>query len=207
MFIDYLTQKNLWNPDTLGYNFGKLPNNKEIDTINTLKSIPYIYTEKDRPSFNIITTSGMLWDTSREDAINTGNLYHNILSSIETKEDVNNAVNKAITAGEINNEDVEVVTSKLKEIINHPELQDFYEGNIIVSNEKEIITKEGKLLRPDRVTINNEEATVIDYKTGKKNPRYYQQVYEYCDALKDMGFQIKNKIIIYINDKIEIEYI
>ncbi|RKR14930.1 ATP-dependent exoDNAse (exonuclease V) beta subunit [Maribacter vaceletii] len=207
MFIDYLTQNNLWNLDTLEYTFGTLPDTKEKDNTNTLNSIPYIYTEKDRPSFNIITTSGMLWNTSREDAINTGNLYHNILSNIKNKEDINSAVNKAITVGEINNEDVEVITSKLKEIISHPELKEFYQGTIIVNNEKEIITKEGKLLRPDRVIINNKEATVIDYKTGKKNPRYYQQVYEYCDALKDMGFQIKNKIIIYINKKIEIEYI
>ncbi len=208
MFIEYLVQNNLWNLENLEYTFGNLPKKiKEEHTIYSQNSIPYIYTEKDRPSFNIITTSGSLWNTTREDAINTGNLYHNLLNNIITKNDIKQAINKAISTGEINKEEAETVNKKLKEIINHPEVTSFYEEDITVFNEKEIITKEGTVLRPDRVTIHNKEANVIDYKTGKKNTRYYQQVYEYADALTNMGYQVKNKIIIYINDKIEVEFI
>jgi len=76
-----------------------------------------------------------------------------------------------------------------------------------VKNESEIITENGLILRPDRMVINNQRVTLIDYKTGKKAQKYYEQLYTYADALKTMGYLVENKILVYIDKKITPEFI
>ena len=36
----------------------------------------------------VVTKSGFLWDTHQQEAIEKGNLIHNIMSKIKTKEDI-----------------------------------------------------------------------------------------------------------------------
>ena len=63
-------------------------------------------------------------------------------------------------------------------------------------------------MRPDRVVINtNNEATIIDYKTGVPNNTYHQQVNSYATALEAMNYKIATKVIVYINDNITPEFI
>ncbi len=76
-----------------------------------------------------------------------------------------------------------------------------------IKNERDIITKNGSTLRPDRVVIKENKATIIDYKTGKRDIRYKDQIDSYADALEEMGYAIENKIIIYINEEITPEFI
>ena len=71
-----------------------------------------------------------------------------------------------------------------------------------IKNELEILTVMGNVLRPDRVIANGNTATVIDYKTGKKqSQKYHLQMQDYELALKELGFQSIKKIILYIADK------
>ncbi|WP_291868239.1 UvrD-helicase domain-containing protein [Maribacter sp.] len=208
MFIAFLKYKNLWNIEQSLYTFGTL----EADSQKTISNknqtdITYNYSEKDRPGFSIITKSGMLWDTDREQAINKGNILHNILSHISTEKNIDYALSKALSSGEINIKDVSILKTKIKNIINHPDLHIYYKDNVTIYNEKDIITSKGEILRPDRIVILNKEATIIDYKTGKRDPRYYEQLFSYADALTNMGYFVQNKIIVYINDLITTEFI
>ena len=89
----------------------------------------------------------------------------------------------------------------------HPQLIPYYKDGIVVKNEKDIITQKGKLLRPDRLVFQGNDVAIIDYKTGKKDSTYHQQLYEYAAALEEMGYLVVQKIIVYSNSTVTPEFI
>ncbi|WP_245731301.1 UvrD-helicase domain-containing protein [Kriegella aquimaris] len=209
LFIHYLKELGVWEDSKNQYTFGDL-NMAHLQKDHLTKPRTYIqhyYSYKNRPSFNIITRSGVLWDTQREEALFRGNLIHYILGLIETEKDVDRAFNDLIRNGDITPDETGPLKSRIYKIIKHPELLPYYqEGNTIL-NEKDILTKTGSLLRPDRIVITENKATIIDYKTGKKNSKYQDQVYAYAAALETMGYFVENKIIVYIEDNVTPEFI
>ena len=58
--------------------------------------------------------------------------------------------------------------------------------------------------RPDRVITDGKETIVIDFKFGKRNDKYKQQVSEYMSLLNDMGHKNLKGFIWYVySNKIE----
>lgn len=77
---------------------------------------------------------------------------------------------------------------------------------MIIYNERDIITSQGEILRPDRVVLNElNEAIIVDYKTGVQNNKHIKQIEMYSDALKDMSYRVNKRILIYTNDPLEIK--
>ena len=89
------------------------------------------------------------------------------------------------------------------EVVAHPQLKDFFREGLQVLNEQEILTTSGISLRPDRIVISEKQATILDYKTGKPSPSHKEQIMQYADVLKEMDYEIKHAIIVYIDQKIE----
>ena len=207
LFIHYLKEKKVWNELQNTYTFGELNVSEEVSNTEIQEHIPYQYSYKDRASFKILTKSGQLWNTEREEALSKGNLIHAIMAKIETKKDIENAFNSFLKNGDISIKDVDFLKIKVHQIVDHPQLKMYYEEGNTVKNEIDIITKNGQIIRPDRVVIKDNSATIIDYKTGKTNSNYKEQVYDYADALIAMGYVIENRIIIYINDSIITDFI
>ena len=70
-----------------------------------------------------------------------------------------------------------------------------------VYNERNIITKDGLVLRPDRINVNSENAAfIIDYKTGGSNRFHNEQLIDYKIALEEMGFSVVEKMLIYSSE-------
>ncbi len=208
LFIHYLKEKNLWNDSNLIYTFGTLNPNNSIERNSTIeKDIPYQYTNKENPNFSIMTKAGLLWDTEQEAALSKGNLIHHIMGLIETKEDIAHVFIDLEQKGLINKAEVDNLKTKIQQVINHNDLEKYFIKGVVIKNEKEIITGKGEIVRPDRVVITGNRATIIDYKTGKENSAYIEQLNSYADALETMGYEIEKKIIAYINNDINIEYV
>jgi len=123
------------------------------------------------------------------------------------KEDVEPCFKKLIANGSLEEKEVSLLKMKVLSIINHPKLEGLYNKDKDIKNEIDIITKNGIILRPDRIVFEGNNATIIDYKTGKRNIAYKDQIESYARALEEMNFIVNNKIIIYINDEIIPEYI
>ncbi len=207
LFIHYLKQKGLWDGIQSQYTFGNLEMNTNNSEVTSQENIVYKYTYKERPEFRILAKSGNLWDTEVGAARVRGNLIHSILGLIETEKDVSKALATLKRNGDLAVEDVADIESKINQIINNEELRDFYKDGSLVLNERDIIANNGSILRPDRIVIREDKATIMDYKTGKRNVSYYDQVLSYAGALHEMGYKIENKIIIYINETVESEFI
>ena len=205
LFINYLQHIGDWNDSQTNYSFGlseKTSQSKIPSRENTIQQ-EFISTSKETHNINVITKSGLLWDTTQKEAIEKGNLLHNIMSKIKTKDDIDFVMNDFINDSTINIDQAEPLKKMVIELVNHPELETFYNTNDTVYNERDIITKEGLILRPDRVVVNiKNEAVIIDYKTGAEDKKHAQQLQLYQDILQDMKITVKKKILVYMNDDI-----
>tara|TARA_B110000285_G_scaffold206278_1_gene244712 strand:- start:228 stop:623 length:396 start_codon:yes stop_codon:yes gene_type:complete len=86
----------------------------------------------------------------------------------------------------------------LNGIVNHKELNRFFNTTDKVELERKIITAKGKILIPDRLNINKSGSIcIIDYKTGAHHHKHETQINSYGLALIEMGYSISEKIIIY----------
>ena len=84
------------------------------------------------------------------------------------------------------------------------EISHLFETTTTVENERDIITKEGFVLRPDRLNISeeNKSITIVDYKTGVPSYDHEDQINGYANALIEIGYTIEEKILIYTNEEI-----
>ena len=208
LFISYLKAKNLWHDTTLIYEFGHLTKKvgKDSKPTNTIKAEQFLSTPKEAHNIKIVTKSAYLWDTAQQQAIEKGNLIHHILSKIETKDDIELALNHFIDTSLINSEQLVVLKETITNIVSHPELNSYFKDGLQIFNEREIIDSHGIILRPDRVVINaNREAVIIDYKTGKEDENHYLQLQSYQEVLEGMELIIAKKILVYLDNEISIK--
>ncbi|WP_397364031.1 UvrD-helicase domain-containing protein [Olleya sp. R77988] len=206
LFNNYLIQNGIWNESQLEYSFGnpKRELQTEETTENTQETDQFISVAKQDHNIKIITKSGYLWDTEQQNAIEKGNLIHDIMAEIKTKDDIPFVINDYLSSGIVNQEQTIILTQTINNIINHPELNSYYTNDYTIYNERDIISKSGTIIRPDRLVIKDKDAIIIDYKTGLSNPKYQQQLENYSDVLKEMSFSVSKKILIYINDTIKV---
>ncbi|XMO88024.1 UvrD-helicase domain-containing protein [Algibacter sp. AS12] len=205
LLISYLQHLGMWQDSELEYSFG---NPKKVsepfeDKKKTYRQESFISTAKEDHNINVVTKSGLLWDTNQQEAIEKGNLIHNIMAKIETRDEVDAVIDDFIKSAIIQKEQITPLKDTVLQIINHPKLKTFYTKSNTIYNERDIITKDGIILRPDRVIVNSEnEAVIIDYKTGSEDIKYAQQLQSYEDVLEEMDISVKKKVLVYINDDI-----
>jgi len=208
LFIHFLKSTGLYQEHKHAYDFGELVGPKVERSNSTDQiTIPYIYTNKDRPDFKILALAGTLWDEGLDVAINQGNVIHYILGAISSTNDLNRAIQMALQKGLIKEQEVKEVNEIVKKVIFHESLNHFYEEGVDILNERDLLMADGSVQRPDRVVLKNRHATIIDYKTGERNSKYHRQIEAYAESFKNMGYIIDHKIIVYINTEIEIDYI
>ena len=130
------------------------------------------------------------------------------MAQIKTIADVNFVITNFLKSSAINKEQASALKETVISIINHPELQNYYTSGYTIYNERDIIAKDGIILRPDRIVVNaNNDAIIIDYKTGLEDKKHWQQLQSYQDVLEDMEITVSKKILIYLNDTISVKVI
>jgi ATP-dependent exoDNAse (exonuclease V) beta subunit len=205
-FINYLMNYSGFDESILEYEFGsasKLSSNaKHVDTSKKIEVVAETLNPK---NIKIAQREALMWGTHQQESIEYGNLVHEILSFVKTKEDVDLAVDKAVESGLINFGQKELVYQTIQDIVNHKELELFFaEGNTIL-NEQTIIQKEGSTIKPDRMAVtSSDEVYLLDYKTGIHNTKHQKQLENYQLAIELMGYKVVKKSLIYIGKQIDV---
>src|SRR5690606_31800811 len=210
LFINYLKQIGSWNDSQSSYSFGiaKKTSIEPLLSQNSIESPSFISTSKEEHNINIVTNSGYLWDSLQEEAIEKGNLIHNVMAHIKTMDDVDFVLNDFVNASLINNEQSMSLKQKINDIINHPELKPYFSNSDTIFNERDIISKHGVILRPDKLVINSKkEVVIIDYKSGKEDKKHIQQLQSYEDLLNEMNLIVIKKILVYANNTVFVRII
>ncbi|MES2566466.1 MAG: UvrD-helicase domain-containing protein [Bacteroidota bacterium] len=131
-----------------------------------------------------------------------GILVHYILSKINTKEDIELVISNAKNAGDLSEVESHKIHTEIQSLLSLPSISAYFEKDVLIKNEMEILTSTGEILRPDRVVISGNQAIVIDYKTGKKNAqKYHAQMRDYEYALLQLGYSSVKKLLLYIQEQ------
>jgi ATP-dependent exoDNAse (exonuclease V) beta subunit len=205
-FIHYLMRENGFESNKMEYNFGD-PSKRSSTRKKTadLTTIPLITEFLNPKNIKIAQRESLMWGTLQPEAIEYGNLIHEILSFVKTKSDIERAIIKSIESGLIKESQKEVVYKTIGEIVNHRELVCFFETGNQVLNEQTIIQKEGNTIKPDRMVILKDNTVLLlDYKTGVPMPKHHEQLENYQSAIELMNFKVIKKVLIYIGEQINV---
>jgi len=204
-FIKFLQQKQLFDNTVTEYEFGNATRLSAPEThVGGQYTIKVVKEHFNPRSVKIAQRESLMWGSTQLQAIEFGNVTHEILSYIKTENDIPVAIMKAIENGLIIHSQKDEVEKTLKAVIFHPELNIFFaEGNTIF-NEQSIIAPQTANIKPDRVAVRDGKAYLLDYKTGAHLDKYAKQLAGYQNALQAMGLQVAKKTLVYIGETIEI---
>lgn len=119
-----------------------------------------------------------------------GTLCHEIFAHLRKADELEKVLDEFESRGEIRGGQKEELASLISSAwIGSPEMQDWFTAPWQLKLE-EAIYIDHRELRPDRVMINPQtnEAIVLDYKFGQWEDKYLQQVREYMEALRRIGY-------------------
>jgi ATP-dependent exoDNAse (exonuclease V) beta subunit len=207
IFINYLKQQDRWDDDILEYSFGDKKrvskNETEIPVAEVHKK--FISTPWQEHNIVLLASASKLWNTAQDEAINFGNLFHEIFARIITKNDIDIIITQYNQQGILDDEQTRFIQKSINSVVNHPLLVKYYSEDVIVYNEREIVDIDNLVIIPDRlVFIDKKEVVIIDYKTGNPSSEHHQQLLKYERVLKSMDFKVDKKLLIYINQEIDV---
>jgi len=127
--------------------------------------------------------------------LNYGIIMHEILRKIVNKTDQDKVLQEFVLSGQISETERKTVEKGLEKFWSLPQSKEWFNGEGRILNESTILSPEGRQHRPDKVIIKDNKATVIDYKFGKKENKFYlSQVKEYIDLIAQMGYQTEGYV-------------
>jgi len=211
LFYDFL-KANAYDTKLLIYEFGNRKrfkkSDKKVENGVVLSNLYYHHwQDPTNPSgLKINTISYERWAENKKQAIKYGMLLHDILAEITTIDDWKNNKEKHLAA--IKKEDQAQITTIIDKLLSHPELKDYFTNNYQILNERSILipNKQAHFIqkRPDRIVVKNNQAIIIDYKTGQPKSSHSQQLADYAQLLQEIGFEVAKKIIVYVQDEVQV---
>jgi len=145
-------------------------------------------------------------DTPLE-TIDLGILMHEWLEHIHTWKDAQPQLERMVAQGRITPTQLPIMQQRLQDLqqlLIREGKEHWFTHNYTVLNEMDILSTTGKTQRPDRIMIDGNRATIIDYKFGQEHPRTYQeQLRNYTLLLQQMGYSVEAYIVYVALQKIE----
>ncbi len=208
LLISYLRSIGKWDGSN-EYHFGDPREEWELEksATNSLLQENFFSSSTESNGISFITRSGLLWNSRQKEAIEKGQLIHDLFAQIHTEADVDTVLKNAENEGLFTSGEKEQLEDSIFRVIGHPELKQYFKLGVVNYNERELISEDGFLLRPDRLNFLGNSVSIIDYKTGAPSNTHREQINEYGRQLEKMEYRVENKILVYINEDIEVDYV
>jgi len=204
----YLQHIQLWEEGKTKYSIGKT---SKTQTKSSSKTDNMLFME-DFYSFDWqkrIIVSNLApdnWNTGDPDGSRRfGNFIHLVLSKIKNQNEIDNQTEELYTKGLISLKEKNDLLKLLNKLWLLNDVKHLFENTFVAKNEAEILLSNGKTIRPDRLLFKDDSTCIIDYKTGKPEDSHRKQLDHYQTVLTEMGYLTIKKILIYINDKVEVK--
>jgi len=133
--------------------------------------------------------------------VNYGILIHAILAEVKDTTEFKHLAEKFVFDGLITENQKSTLLDEVNDILKSSEIAELFSDQFQVKAEKEIILPSGEVLRPDRVIIKENEAIVIDFKSGQPHKKHENQVTQYADILRKMGYQPVSSKLVYLTNR------
>lgn len=199
-FVNYLMAKGVYKDEILEYEFGNsVKLSSEDKHEDSSKFIPNVGEVLNPKNIKIAQREALMWGTHQQEAIEYGNVIHEILSFVKTKNDMDLAIVKALENGLITQNQRTAVFQTICKIVEHEALTNHFASGNRVLNEQTIIRKEGQSIKPDRMVVAPDNTVfLLDYKTGAPNSTYSSQLENYKIVIEDMGYNVLEKVLVYV---------
>lgn len=116
-----------------------------------------------------------------------GLIVHEILELSADKASALQNLQSFYFEGRLNEEEKNLVESQLEKLFTDPLFASWFGKSGILLAEQGILLPGGKQKRPDRIIMNEEEAMIVDFKTGEAQSRYANQVREYMELVSKLS--------------------
>jgi ATP-dependent helicase/nuclease subunit A len=133
--------------------------------------------------------------------VNYGILIHAILAEVKVTTEFKHLAEKFVFDGLITENQKSTLLEEVNDVLRTSEIAELFSDKYQVKAEKEIIMPSGEVLRPDRVIIKENEAIVIDFKSGQPHKKHENQVTQYADILRKMGYQPVSSKLVYLTSR------
>ena len=100
---------------------------------------------------------------------------------------------------------LERITTMLRRRLEHPKVAEWFDGHWTLFNECTILSiEDGEVIerRPDRVMTDGTKWVVVDFKFGRPNPDYHDQVRQYMQLIEAMGHKNVQGFLWYVYSNI-----
>ena len=140
-----------------------------------------------------------------DNALQKGILIHDLMGEVNHHEDVNSVIENALDQGRISPSESAYYNALLFEVVQHPDLKAYFDRELIVYNECDILVPKKSFVRPDRVVKTKTHWAIIDYKTGKYSAKHESQINRYAELINEMYHQDCKQFLVYINEEISVK--
>ncbi len=137
--------------------------------------------------------------------ISYGIYLHALLSRIRTRDDVKSVLDRLVQEGLMIVEERLQLEVQLSELLANPTVNAWFDSRWDVRTEVPILLPGGDTNRIDRLMLKDNQAVIIDFKTGEKSKADQNQVSAYMDILRQMGFKEVSGYLLYTRDKEVVE--
>ena len=168
----------------------------EHNVANRVTKRIQIRVETNHPSIALrVNSSPADLYTSASEKREIGNQLHHLLAQLPD-----------VSAWSFIRSKCKIDVSKIDDLLAMTEVQMLFNQTQLAFKEVDILCPDGRVIRPDRVNKVGDALQVIDFKTGKKKPEHFDQVNRYKQTLVDMGHQVTQGVLLYVETK-EIVYV
>ena len=183
-----------WNESDHSFSKGSVPI-KHRESDDEMVKLDQYTSNKWSTKLKVRKTGKAYYDDEVEKGRNEGILLHQILSEIIHFNDTKDVMDKYERGMQITPEDRQRYESLINNLWANDQIKSWFSGEGEVKTEVVVLPEDGEVKRMDRVVINGNKATVIDFKSGCPKSEDNRQLKEYATLLTEMGYDVKGYLL------------
>ncbi|WP_420315762.1 UvrD-helicase domain-containing protein [Ekhidna sp.] len=183
-----------WDDSRKTYEIGSIPV-KHRESTDDMISLNNYGSNKWSNKLQVRKTGKAYYDDEVEKSRNEGILLHQILSEIIHYDDTENVLVRYERGMQITKEDKKRYSNLINNLWMDEKVKSWFDGSSEVKTEVVVLPKDGEVKRMDRVLIDGNKATVIDFKSGRPKANDNLQLKEYIALLKEMGYEVEGYLL------------
>lgn len=139
-------------------------------------------------------------DQQQLEKIRYGLHMHAVLSRVKYADDIPVVLARIVNEGIIAEQEKEALADQLNQLMSQENIADWFDKKWEVSTEMPVLLPGGNENRIDRLMIHDKHVIVVDFKTGEHSSRDQQQVLDYMNLLRQMGFLEVEGFLLYLRN-------
>ena len=134
-----------------------------------------------------------------------GSVFHDVIAKIQSKKQIEIVINDFFNRGLFSKTEKNKMIKMVKSVFTNKKLSHFYINGNNIYSEREIYLSNGNVIKPDRMILyENNEVSILDYKTGKPKVSDNNQIINYISELEKNSYQVREAFLIYFGNKTSI---